>query len=221
MAEMAKGAMRSKISSLTEALTGHFSRHHAFMAAMYLDRIDADATQISSLDARIDMLIEPYRQTMELLQSIPGISKRVAEVFIAETGGDMRQFPTAGHLASWAGTTPGSNESAGHIKSAKTRPGNRYLKGALGTAAMSAARSKNTYYAAKFRRVASRRGPLKAIVAVEHNMLVAAWNRLTNRAFYRDPGADYFAQRQPARVKARAIEQLRMLGYQVTIEPIG
>jgi len=128
MAEMAKGAMRSKIGVLTEALTGQFSPHHAFMTQLYLDRIDADNAQITLLDSRIDGLIEPYRPIMALLESIPGISKRVAEIFIAETGADMRQFPTAGHLASWAGTSPGSNESAGHIKSAKIRPGNRYLK---------------------------------------------------------------------------------------------
>ncbi len=219
MAEMAKGAMRSKIGVLTEALTGQFSPHHAFMTQLYLDRIDADNAQITSLDSRIDGLIEPYRPIMALLESIPGISKRVAEIFIAETGADMRQFPTAGHLASWAGTSPGSNESAGHIKSAKIRPGNRYLKGALGMAAISAARTKDTYYSAKYRRITNRRGPMKAIVALEHSMLIAAWHMLTNGAFYREPGADYFSQRQPAQTKVRALAQLKALGYQVTIEP--
>ena len=115
----------------------------------------------------------------------------------------MRQFPTAAHLASWAGVSPGSNESAGRVKSTKTRPGNRYLKGALGIAALSQARSKGTYFSAKFRHLAPTRGPLKAIVAVERAMLVAAWHMLTNGESYRDPGADYYTRRHPARTKAR------------------
>lgn len=151
--------------------------------------------------------------------SIPGFSRIVAEVFIAETGGDMSQFPTAGHLASWAGVSPGSNESAGRVKSTKTRPGNRYLKGVLGIAALSAARSRNTYFSAKYKRIAARRGPMRAIVAVEHAMITAAWNLLTNGDLYREPGADYFTARQPAKTKARAINQLEALGYKVTLEP--
>ena len=221
MAEMAKGAMRSKISTLTEALTGQFTSHHAFMAQLYLDRIDVDSAHLATMDKRIDTLLEPYQPIMILLQSIPGVNKRVAEVFIAETGGDMRQFPTSGHLASWAGTSPGSNESAGHVKSAKTRPGNRFLKGALGVAAMSAARSKGTYYSAKYRRITSRRGPIRAIVAIEHTILVDAWNMLSNGAFYREPGADYFTRRKPAQARARAVAQLEALGYKVTIQPVA
>ena len=133
----------------------------------------------------------------------------------------MRQFPSAAHLASWAGVSPGSNESAGRVKSTKTRPGNRYLKGALGVAALSATRSKGTYFSAKYRRLASTRGPMKALVAVEHAMLIAAWNMLTNGEFYRDPGADYYTRRDPARTKARALKQLQALGYDVTLQPVA
>jgi transposase len=122
--------------------------------------------------------MQPFRAARDLLTSIPGFSRITAEVFVAETGADMSVFPTAGHLASWAGLSPGSNESAGRTKSTKTRPGNRYLKGALGNAALTAARSKNTYFAAKYRRIATRRGPMRAIVAVEHAMVIAAWNLL-------------------------------------------
>jgi hypothetical protein len=132
----------------------------------------------------------------------------------------MTVFPTPQQLASWAGTAPGSNESAGRIKSTKTRPGNRYLKGALGIAALSQARSKNTYFSAKYRRIAFRRGPVKALVAVEHAMLTAAWHMLTTGELYRDPGADYFTARAPAKTKARAIGQLEALGYQVTLESL-
>ena len=165
--------------------------------------------------------MEPFRPARDLLISIPGFSRIVAEVFIAETGGDMSVFPSAGHLASWAGVSPGSNESAGRVKSTKTRPGNRYLKGALGIAALSAARSKNTYFCAKYKRIASRRGPMRAVVAVEHAMVIAAWNLLTNGDFYRDPGADYYTAHRPAVSKARAVNQLQALGYRVTLEPLA
>ena len=151
--------------------------------------------------------------------TISGISTKVADIIIAETGADMSRFPTAGHLASWAGTAPGSNESAGRVKSTRTRPGNPYLKGALGIAAMSAARSKGTYYSAKYRRLAGRRGPIKAVVAIEHAMLVAIWNMLGTGETYSDPGDDFYTRKNPDKAKNRAIEQLRNLGYTVTLEP--
>jgi transposase len=221
MADLAKRRMRSKIPALTEALTGRFTPHHGFLIGMHLNLIDEYANSLAELDARIEETMKPFRAARELLVSIPGISTTVAEVFIAETGADMSVFPTAGHLASWAGTAPGSNESAGRVKSTKTRPGNRYLKNALGIAALAASRSENTYFSAKYKRIATRRGPMKALVAVEHAMLVAAWNMLTNGDFYRDPGADYFTRRIPAKTKARAIGQLESLGYRVTLEPLA
>lgn len=220
LADLARRRMRSKIPALTEALTGRFNDHHAFMARLFLDRIDAHTADIGRVDERIEEAMTPFRPARELLMSIPGFSRIVAEVFIAETGGDMSAFPTAGHLASWAGVSPGSNESAGRVKSSKTRPGNRYLKGALGIAALSAARSKNTYFSAKYTRIATRRGPMRAIVAVEHAMIIAAHNMLTNGDFYRDPGANYYTAHQPARTKSRAIHQLQSLGYRVTLEPL-
>ena len=167
--------------------------------------------------------------------SIPGWSQIVADVFIAETGADMSVFPTAAHLASWAGVVPGCNESAGRVKSATTRPGNRHLKAALGVAALSAARSKNTYYSARYRRIAGRRRPVQsrqntsrgssvagmiALVALEHTMLTDAWHMLVNGAFYRDPGPDYYTRYQPGKTKAKAIKQLETLGYRVTLEPL-
>ena len=220
LAELAHGRMRAKIPELTAALTGRFSDHHRYMAELYLHRIDAHTADIDALSARIEEAIAPFRLARELLVSIPGFSTTVAEVFIAETGADMSVFATAGHLVSWAGASPGSNESAGRVKSTKTRPGNRYLKGALGTASLSAARSKNTYFSARYRRITARRGPSKALVAVEHSMLTAAWHMLTTGELYKDPGADYFTRQAPAKTKARAIGQLEALGYQVTLEPL-
>jgi|SRR5665811_2065708 len=219
LADLAVRSLRSKIPQLTQALTGRFSDHHRFMTALFLHRIDAHSADIGLLGEQIDEVMEPFRAAGELLVSIPGFSNRIAEVFVAETGADMSVFPTAAHLASWAGVAPGSNESAGRVKSTKTRPGNCYLKGALGIAALSAIRSKDTYLSAKYRRIASRRGPMKALVAVEHSMVVAAWHMLTTGEFYRDPGADYFTQRTPTKTKTRAISQLESLGYHVTIEP--
>jgi transposase len=235
IADLAKRQMRSKIPALTEALRGRFTDHHAFMARLYLDRIDAHAADIARLDTRIEAAIKPFQPARELLMSIPGWSQVVADVFIAETGADMSVFPTAAHLASWAGVVPGCNESAGRVKSGATRPGNRHLKAALGVAALSAARTKDTYYSARYRRIAGRRRPVRsrrnktrgisiagqiALVALEHTMLTDAWNMLVNGAFYRDPGPDYFTRHHPGKTKAHAIKQLETLGYKVTLEPL-
>ncbi len=233
LADLAKRQLRKKIPALTEALQGRFNDHHAFMVRLYLDRIDAHEADIARLDARIEEVIKPFQPARELLVSIPGWSQLVADVFIAETGADMSVFPTAEHLASWAGVSPGSNESAGRIKSAKTLPGNRHLKAALGVAALSASRSTNTYFGARFRRIAGRRparpGTKKsrrqsaagqtAIVALEHKMLTCAWHMLVNGTFYQDPGPDYYTRHHPAKTKAKAIKQLQALGYNVTLEP--
>lgn len=234
LADLAKQRLREKIPALTEALRGRFSDHHAFMARLYLDRIDAHAADIARLDARIEEAIKPFRPARELLMSIPGFSQVVADVFIAETGADMSVFPTAAHLASWAGVVPGCNESADRVKSAATRPGNRHLKAALGVAALSAARSKDTYYAARFQRIAGTHRPPPtrrtkkransaaqiALVALEHKMLTDAYNMLVNGAFYCDPGPDYYTRHQPSKTKSKAIKQLEHLGYKVTLEPL-
>jgi transposase len=235
LADLAKQRLRHKIPALTEALRGRFTDHHAFMARLYLDRLDAHTADIARLDTRIEEAIAPFRCARELLMSIPGWSQIVANVFIAETGADMSVFPTAEDLASWAGVVPGCNESAGRVKSGATRPGNRHLKAALGVAALSAARSKDTYYSARFRRIAGRRRAARsrrkktqgmsiagqiALVALQHKMLIDAWNMLVNGAFYRDPGPDYYTRHHPGKTRARAIKQLETLGYKVTLEPL-
>jgi transposase len=219
LADMAKRKLRHKIPELTEALTGRFAEHHAFLARVHLDLIDRHTDAIDGITDRIEEVMAPFRRARDLLTTIPGIATLTADVIIAETGADMTRFPSPGHLASWAGTCPGSNESAGRVKSTKTRPGNPYLKGALGAAAMSAAGSQNTYLAAKHRRIAARRGPVKAIVAVEHAMLIAIWHMLTDNHEYHDPGGDYFTRRDPDRARRRAIDQLRAIGYDVTLTP--
>ena len=213
--------MKSKIPDLVEALTGRFNEHHTFLTRLYLEQIDTHTAMIETLTARIEVSMEPFRLTREVLNTIPGVSTLVADVIIAETGGDMNVFPTAGHLASWAGVCPGSNESAGRIKSSKTLPGNKYLKAALGIAALSASHSKDTYLSVKYRRIAARRGPIKAVVALEHSILTAVWNMLANGEYYIDPGADHYAKLDPAKAKNRAIRQLESLGYEVIVTPVA
>jgi transposase len=220
LAGMARGVLRSKIPALVDALTGRFKPHHAFMARLHLDQIDSHTRTIEALTARIEEAMEPFRDARDALATIPGASQRVAEVIIAETGADMSVFETPGRLASWAGVCPRANESAGHIKSAHILPGNKYLKAALGIAAMSATRSKNTYLAAKYRHITARRGRNKALVAVEHSILTAAWHMLRNGECYTDPGADHFNRINPSRAKNNAIKQLNNLGYNVTITPV-
>jgi len=221
LAELAKRRMRSKIPALTEALTGRFGEHHGFLARLHLELIDGHTKVIDELTARIEVVIEPFRGARELMVTIPGISTGVADVIIAETGADMTRFPSAGHLASWAGTCPGNNESAGRVKSTRTRPGNPYLKGALGVAALAAARTKGTYLSTKYRRIATRRGPVRAIVAVEHAMLIAIWNMLNTGELYCDPGDDFYTRLNPDKAKQRAIDQLRQMGYAVTLNPLA
>ena len=196
-----------KIPALTEALTGRFTTT-TFLARVHLDLIDRH-TAAMEITARIEVVIEPFRAFRELICTIPGIGPINADVIVAETGADMTRFPTAAHLASWAGTTPGHNESAGRVKSSRTRPGNPYLQGALGAAAMACAQNPNTYLGARYRRIAARRGPQKANVAIQRTMLTTIWHMGTTGTFYDDPGADYFTRLHPERAKARAIHQLR------------
>jgi transposase len=218
MADLARRRLREKIPALTEALTGRFTGHHAFLTRTHLNLIDQHTAAIDELTARIEVVIEPFRRFRDLICTIPGIGGNTADVIVAETGADMSRFPSAEHLASWAGTTPGNNESAGKVKSSRTRPGNPYLQGALGIAAISVSHTKHTYLAAKYRRIASRRGPLKANVAVQRAMLIAIWNMATTDTAYLDPGADYFTRLNPEKARTKAIRQLEAMGYHVTLE---
>ncbi len=159
---------------------------------------------------------EPVRQLRDLTRA-----RTLADVIIAETGADMTAFETAAHLASWTGVCPGQNESAGRMKSSHTTHGNRYLKGALGVAAMSASRSKRTFLAARYRRLVTRRGKPRALVAIEHTILTAAWHMLRNGEAYDELGADFYTRRDPQRTRARAIRDFEALGYEVVITPVA
>ncbi|MFJ9544516.1 IS110 family transposase, partial [Streptomyces sp. NPDC101225] len=220
LAELARRKLRNKIPELTEALTGRFRAHHAFLTRLHLDHYDQLTSAIQQLDERIEAAMAPFRPALDLLDTIPGINRAVGEVIIAETGGDMSRFATARHLASWAGVCPGHHESAGRTKSAKVRPGNPYLKGALGLAAFGAVRTKDTYLQARYKRLTARRGPLRALVAVEHSIITAIWHMLTDNVAYHELGGTYFTQRDPERATRRAINALNQLGYTVTLNPL-
>lgn len=220
LADLARGRLRVKIPALVEALAGHFGEHHAFLAGMILTHIDAISAMLTELDARIDAELAPYRAQVELLNSIDGIDRRTAQVIVAEIGVEMARFPSAAHLASWAGVCPGNNKTAGKAKTGHTRPGNRWLKAALGTAALGAIRKKDSYLHALFRRIAARRGGKRALAAVAHSQLATIWHVLTTQTHYHDLGGDYFLRRDnPEHRRRRAIDQLHRLGYRVTLEP--
>jgi transposase len=221
LAEMAKARMRPKIPQLVEALTGNFGEHHAFLCRLHLERIDQLSAAILELSARIEEEMRPFTRQLERLQTLTGVGQTTAEVVIAETGGDMSRFRTAGNLASWAGMCPGHYESAGKHKSGKTRHGNRWLGAALGTAAMAASRTKDkTYLGARYHRLAPRLGKKKALVALQHSMLTAVWHMLTDDVDYHDLGGDYFAQRDPGNAMRRIIRQANALGFTVRFDPI-
>lgn len=220
LAEMAKGRMRAKIPELQDALAGRFNEHHAMLCKAMLARIDqADAT-IDQLTKAIEELLDPHEAAVKLLVGIPGVSHRTAQVILAEIGTDMSRFPTAGHLASWAGMCPGNNESAGKHRSGRTRHGSKWLRIALVEAGQAAGRSKNTYLSSHYARVRGRRGPAKAAVAVGHSILVITWHLLSTGEPYNDLGGDYFDRRRNTDAhQRRLVSQLEALGHKVTLEP--
>jgi transposase len=186
---------------------------------MQLRRLEAIEADIAALDLRIDQRLEPYRAPHTLLMQIPGVDWVVAAVLIAEIGVDMSAFPTPKHLASWAGMCPGQNESAGKRGPTKTRKGSKWLRATLAESANAAARTKRSYLAAQYGRLHARRGHAKAITAVGHSILTAAWHMLQTGELYRDLGGDYFTRQNPDRLTRRLVRQLEALGHQVTLTP--
>lgn len=220
LAQLAQRRLRKKIPELVEALHGRFGAHHALLAREMLARIDAADASVERLSAEIDTRLQPFREQLDLLMTIPGVARRTAEVFIAETGAHMHVFGSAEHLASWAGMCPGNNESAGKHKSGRTRKGSKWLRSALAESAFAAARTKNTYLAAQFWRLAGRRGRKRAAVAVGHSILVIAYHVLDRRQPYHDLGGDYFASRMSEQAHTRRlVAQLERLGHHVTLSP--
>ena len=225
LAELALTRMRAKLPALRLALEGRFSEHHALMARLYLDHSDHLSKAIDRLDAQVVSETAPFAQQIDRLCTIPGMGRRVAEVVIAEIGVDMSRFPTAGHLASWAGMCPGNHESAGKRRSGRARRGNDDLRTALCEAAWAASHTKDTYLSAQYRRFVARfgksnGGETKAIFAVGHTMLVIIWHVLAHSGNYEELGFDYFEKRNETEAyKRRLVHQLEKLGLKVTVEP--
>jgi transposase len=218
LADLAKGRLRDKIPDLVRALHGRFADHHAMLLRLHLDHIDHIDAAITTLDERVDEVIRPFAVIHDLLVTIPGIGKRVAEVIIAEIGVDMAVFPTAAHLASWAGVCPGNNSSAGKHYSGRRTKGDEWLLDALTQAAWAAARTKDDYLSAQFWRFARRIGKKKAIFAVAHSLLVIAYHVIDTGQPYHNLGADYFTKRiDPERRARHLTRQLADLGYEVTL----
>jgi transposase len=219
LAELAQGRLRRKLPALREALEGRFRPHHAFLMSQLLAHVDYLDEAVLEASTQIETAMAPYAQDLERLDTIPGVNRRTAEVLIAETGGDMSHFPTAKHLASWAGLCPGHYESAGKRMAGTVRKGNRWLRTALVEAALSASRAKDSALAARYRRIMRHRGHKKAVIAVAHAMLVSVFYMLSRQQAYHELGSDYFDHRHAERARRRAIQTLERQGYRVTIEP--
>src|SRR5947209_12826142 len=223
LADLARGVMRKKIPDLTLACAGRFGDQHALMCTLHLEHIDHLADMIARLDTRLDEASVPFARQIEMLTTIPGIGERAAQVIISEIGVEMVRFPTAAHLASWAGLCPGNNESAGKHHSGKTRKGSQDLCAVLTACAWSAGRT-STYVGAQFRRFHRRfgkKGGKKAAIATAHTLIVIIWHVLAENTAYRDLGSDYFTRRidDPDTRKRRLIRELEALGHKVIIEP--
>lgn len=221
IAELAKGKLRRKIPELRRALVGQFAPHQRLMVAEQLAHTDFLDEAIERLSKEIEERVRPFETVVKRLDTIPGIDRRTAEVLIAEIGTDMGRFPTARHLASWAGMAPGNNESAGKRHSGKTSKGSPWLRSALIEAAHAAAISPGNYLSAQYHRLAPRRGKKKASVAVGHSILVIAYNLLSNGTIYKDLGGNYFDERDRQTVERRLTRRLEDMGYKVSLEPVG
>ena len=218
LADLAKGRLRSKRESLVKALEGRVKPHHRCVLTELLGQIDSLDDTIARFDEQIERISGPFEEAVGLLDTIPGVARHTAEMIVAEIGIEMTRFPSADHLASWAGVAPGNHERAGKRTAGKTHKGNRVLRTILVQAAHAAARTKGTDLSAHYRRLATRRGKKRAILAVAHSILVMAYDMLQRKEPYREAGADFFDRLQPEDTARRLIKRLESLGYHVTLQ---
>jgi transposase len=218
LADLAKGRLRTKRDQLANALTGRIKPHHRVVLTELLGQIDSLEDTVARFDAQSQAIYGPVEAAAGLLDTIPGVARRTADMIVAEIGTDMRRFPSADHSASWAGVAPGTHESAGKRASGKTRQGNRFLRTSLVQAAHAAARTKHTYLSAQYRRLATRRGQKRAILAVAHAILVMAYDMIQRQEPSREAGAAFFDRRQPEDTARRLVKRLESLGDHVTLQ---
>jgi transposase len=219
LADLALGQLRLKIPQLVEALRGRVRAVHRFRLQQQLERVDFIEQQIMQLEAEMEKQNAPFQEAVKLLAEIPGFDRTTAWSVIAEIGINMNQFPSAHHLASWAGVCPGNNESAGKRLSGKTRKGSRWLRQKLCQSAWCSSRCKNSYFAAYFQRIAAHRGRKRAIVAVSHALLVVCYYLLQRKCHFQDLGVNYFDQLNHEKLTRYFVKRLKRLGHNVTIEP--
>jgi transposase len=220
MANLARGKLRRKRDALEQALQGRMAAHHRMLIALHLEHIDLLDEQIAHLSAEIAERLRPDEAVLVRLETIPGVGRRTAEIGAAEMGLDMARFPSAGHLASWAGMCPGVHESAGKRKSGKRREGNKALRRALTEAARAAARTKKKdrmSLRGQYRRLVVRVGKKKAAVAVGHSILRLAYHLLTTETTYHEHAMAQLDERRRTQTQRRALDQLKALGYEVTL----
>jgi transposase len=216
LAELGSARLKCSRSELAAALDGRVTAHHRFLIDHHLGLIEELERRIAAFDARIGKVLAPFRDAVERLITIPGVSRVAAEVILAEIGSDMTSFPTAGHLLSWAGLVPRLDESAGKRRSTRVRKGAPWLKPVLVQCACAAGRTKATYYQAQFFRLKARRGPKKAAIAVAASLLTAAYHMLKDGTFHHDLGAAFLVKRDKARIAARLANRIKDLGYDVS-----
>ncbi len=217
LAELARGRLRAKREELARAVVGRFTGHHAFLLTEHLGHLDYLEEAMDRVSAESGARLREDVAAVALLDTVPGISARSAEVILAELGTDRSRFPDAKHLASWAGMCPGNAESGGKRLSGKTRKGNPALRQALIQIAHVASKTKDTYLAAQYRRIAARRGKKRALVALGHTILVIVYHILTRRQPYHELGVAYFDQLERQRVEQRLVRRLERLGYTVNL----
>jgi len=217
LADYAQGLLRKKRAALREALAGRLTPPYAFLLQQHLALIDTLDAHIATLDARIDEAMRPFADAAALVQTMPGVAIRAAQAILAETGMDMVAFPTSAHFASWARLCPGNHESAGKRQPVSTGQGATWLRATRQESAWAAIRTKKSYYRALYHRLKGRGGAKKAVVAVQHAMLIALWPMLKHRVPHADLGADYFDRRNTERARRHHVRRLERLGYNVVL----
>jgi transposase len=221
LAELAKGRLRRKKAELQAALQGRFRPHHAQLLSQMLAHIDFLDEQIAELEAEIEGLCRPFEEVIARLDTIPGVDRRAAQDLTAEIGVEMSVFPSHKHLCSWAGISPGNNESAGKRKSGRTKKGNHWLRAMLVECGHAAGRSLGTYLGAQYRRFAARKGKKRAAVVVGHSILEAAYFIIRDQVTYQELGADYLDQLNKDRLIRYHVRRLQRLGFNVDIQQLA